>query len=151
MQAGTHRSRVRVRVRSFVDKHVLRMVSEHEARIMCGENADGTEMLGQDGKAIEAVARRLSRLKATLTDIQLLARERNERPSPAGLTFSDVQNNAFGSHFRALGSTDSIRALDRAAEKVAAWPEVHDYRNVIVCAGKVHGVSIMRPEHLAQL
>lgn len=146
-----HKPRLRVRVRSFVDKHVLRVVSEHEARIMCGENSDGTEMLGQDGKPIEAVARRLSRIKATLTDIQLLAPERNERPSACGLTFSDVQNNGLGAHFRALGSTDSIRALDRAADKVAAWPHVHDDRNVIICAGKVHGVSIMRPEQLAQL
>jgi hypothetical protein len=110
---------------------------------MCGEDWFGNSIEG-----MHVVARRLSRKKQKLTEIQLLAPARNERPSPASLTFSDVQNNAFGSHFRALGSTDSIRALDRAGDKVAAWPDVHDDRNVIICAGKVHGVTYVKlPTH----
>jgi hypothetical protein len=140
MQRGTHRNRVRVRVRSFVDLHVLQYVSEHEGRIMCGENSDGSRMIGCDGKPIEAVARRLSRLKASFTDIQLMASAKSERASGCSLSQIDVQNNAFAQAFSALGETDSISALERATAKVGAWPDVHDDRAVVISAGKAYGV-----------
>jgi hypothetical protein len=147
-----HRNRVLVCVRSFVDaSRILRRVTESEARIMCGENADGSEMLGQDGKPIEAVARRLSRRKAALTDIQLLAPVKSEKRGAASLSSSDTESNAFNQAFKALGDTDSIRQLERATAKYQAWPEVHDDRNVIVCAGKVHGVVHVAAGKLASL
>lgn len=127
-----------VRVHSCVDGHVLRHVSEREARLMCGEDSFGDRL-----EECDAVARRLSRKKQKLTDIQLLTPARAERNSACTLTLSDTQNNAFGQHFKALGSTDSIRAIDRAIDKIAMWPYVHDDRTVIISAGVVHGVVEM--------
>ena len=106
-----------------------------------GENGDGTEMLGQDGKPIEAIARRLSKRKAALTDIQLLERAKSERSGSACLTAADSRNNAFHEAFSALGPSDSIRALERARDKVSAWAHIFDDKAVIICAGKVHGVT----------
>src|SRR5579871_1263578 len=137
------RNRVRVRVRSSVTGEVLRFVSEGEARLMCAENADGSDMLDYRGTRIEPVAMRLSRLKAPLTDIRLLDLNRGKRQSPCTLTESDVKNNAFGKAFSALGNTDSIRALDRAVNKVDAWPDEHDRKAVVISAGKVHGVIVV--------
>jgi hypothetical protein len=157
MLRGTHRNRVRVRVRSFVTGQVLQYVTESEARVMCAENADGSEMLGQDGRPMEPVARRLSRRKAALTDIKLLARVKSERPSDCTLSQIDAETNAFAqARFNGSGvplclaATDSIAALDRAEDKVKAWPLVHDDRAVVICAGKVHGVVKMAaiPEQL---
>jgi hypothetical protein len=138
MQAGTHRNRVRVRVRSFVDGHTLQFVSEGEARIMCGERANGSEMLGQDGKPLEAVARRLSRLKAPLTDIKLLAPAKAERPSNCSLSQVEMRNNAFNEGFSAIAKTANdakmvhiVRPaindakknhLTRAASLYLSWP-----------------------------
>jgi hypothetical protein len=142
VKSRKHRNRVRVNVRSCVDGHILRVCSESEARQMCGENSDGSKMLGQDGKAVEPIAYRMTRLKAPLTDIKLLARERQPRNVKATLTFADVQNNAFAKAFKELGGPEiSIRALESAENKVAAWPEIHDDRAVVICAGKVY-----RPE-----
>jgi hypothetical protein len=138
---ASHRNRLRVRVRSFVDSHVLRCVSEREARIMCAENSDGSQMIGSDRKPLEPVADRLSRLKAPLMDIRLRAPERGEKPSPCTITLLDVVNNAFGQAYSQLGPTDSIRALQRSEDKISAWPEIHDERNVVISAGTAHGVK----------
>lgn len=142
-------------MRSFSDRGlplsqriVLRYVTECEARRMCGENADGTVMYGQDGRALEPEARRLSRLKAPLTDIELLATQRKVRPIGGTITRADVENNAFAKAFSALGPTDSIRALDRAEGKVDAWPEIYDEKAPVVCAGKVYGLTVMTTEEL---
>ena len=85
-----HKNRLRVKVRSFIDKgmalsqrRVLRYVGEAEARLMCGEDSFGN------------VARRLSAKKTPLTDIELLAPERQPRNVKATLTFSDSVNNGF--------------------------------------------------------
>jgi len=137
-----HRNRLRVRVRSFVDKHVLRFVAEGEARDMIAENADGSERCGEDGKPLEACAVRLTRLKAPLTDIRLLAPERQERRTTATITRSETENNAFVHEGVRLGPLDSIRALDSATSKVELWPEIHDDRNVVISAGKAHGVIV---------
>lgn len=108
---------------------------------MCAENSDGSEMLGQDGNPLEAIAYRLTRLKAPFTDIKLMEPERNKRSSPCTLTMSDVQHNGLGQAFSQLGPTDSIRAIERAIGKIEAWPEIHDTRNVVISAGKAHGVT----------
>ena len=42
-----------------------------------------------------------------------------------------------------LSADDSIRALERAEDKVAAWPHTHDDRAVVICAGKVFGVTVL--------
>lgn len=127
-----------VRVHSCVDGHVLRHVTEREARLMCAEDSFGDRL-----KEMDPVARRLSRKKQRLADITLLAPARAERNSACTLTLSDTQNNAFGQHFKALGPTDSIRAIARAVEKIEAWPYVFDERNVTICAGIVHGATVM--------
>ena len=116
---------------------------------MCGENSDGSKMLGQDGKPLEPIAYRLSRLKAPLTDIRLLALGRPPRQGSATLTFRDAENNAFARVFSALGDTDSIQALERSTSKVEAWPEIHDDRAVVVCAGKVYGATEVAERNVA--
>ena len=143
MPAGVHLNRLRVRVRSFVTNHVLRRVSEREAREMCDEDSRGDRLHLREPEAY-----RLSHKKAPLTDICLLAPAKSERPSPCTLTRSDVENNAFVQAFanRAhlpLSAKDSTRALDEAENKVKAWPEVHDNKAVIICAGTVHGATVM--------
>lgn len=105
---------------------------------MCAEDSTGNLL-----EEMDPIARRLSRKKHKLTDIKLLSPQRLERNSACTLTMSDVQNNAFGQHFKALGPTDSIRALDRAIDKVAVWPQIYDERNVIICAGKVYGATVV--------
>jgi hypothetical protein len=151
MPAGVNRNRVRVRVRSFVTDRALRWVSERQAREMCDEDSNGERLDLREPEAI-----RLSCKKAPLTDIRLLAPERGERSSPCTLTVRDVQNNAFVQAFAKqahlpLSAKDSMRSLDRAEAKVEAWPEVHDDRAVIVCAGKTHGATLMPQEQLARL
>jgi len=76
---------------------------------------------------MHVVARRLSRKKQKLTEIQLLAPARNERPSPTGLTFSDAQNNAFGSHFRALVQAARSRKLLHNSASIS-----HGYRKFVI-------------------
>jgi hypothetical protein len=95
--------------------------------------------------------------KARITAVKLSRRNLTYRPAQT-LTLTDVENNAFAQPRKSeagrqliLAESDSIRALDRATNKVEAWPDVYDDQNVVICAGKIHGASIMRPEHLAQL
>lgn len=137
---AAHRNRLRVRVRSFVTKAVLRYVSESEARIMIAENADGSEKLGEDMRPLEACALRLTRLKAPLTDIRLLAPERQPRRTTATITRGETENNAFVHEGVRLGPLDSIRALDAATAKVELWPKIHDKRNTVISAGVAYGV-----------
>ena len=129
-----------VRVRSSVDGHILRHVSERDARLMCAEDSHGEPIEG-----MEPSARRLTRKKERLTDIKLLQPERAKDSSPCTLTLSDMQNNALGKYFNWLGSTDSIRAIERATAKVDAWPEEHDEKAVIISAGEVHGAAFYCP------
>jgi hypothetical protein len=136
---AAHRNRLRVRVRSFVDGHVLRFVSESEARAMIAENADGSEMLGEDGKPVEAIAKRISLKKHDL-EIKLLAPLRRERTSPCTLTCSDADKNSIVHIGARISAKDSIRALEAAAAKVNAWPSIHDSRAPVVSAGTVYGV-----------
>jgi hypothetical protein len=151
--ANKHRSRVRVRVRvrSYVDSsRILHYVTESEARLMCGENADGSEMIGQDGQPIEPIARRLSLKKHQLTDIRMLAPVKGDGVVKTALSFADVVNNAFAKAFKVLGGPEiSIRSLQRAEGKVDAWPEIYDEKAVVICAGKVHGVTFVPREMLA--
>lgn len=139
MKRGVHRNRARVRVRSFVTGLVIRYVSELEARQMCDEDSKGERLYLR-----EPDAWRLSKKKQPLTDIKLVSALRSERPTEATLTFRDVDNNAMAKGFKVLGGPEiSIRALDRAEDKVEAWPEVHDDKAVVICAGKVHGVTFV--------
>lgn len=124
-----------VRVRSSVDSHILRHVTERDARLMCAEDSHGDPLDG-----IEPTARRLTRKKEKLTDIKLLHPERAKDSSPCTLTLSDIQNNAFGKAFKWLGPADSIRALERAEAKVGAWPDEHDDQAVVISGGKAFGV-----------
>lgn len=41
--------------------------------------------------------------------------------------------------------------VDQSMSKVEAWPEIYDDKNVVVCAGQVHGVRQVSPEQLAAL
>lgn len=124
-----------VKVHSCADGHVLRHVTEREARLMCGEDSFGDRL-----EEMEPCARRLSRKKQRLSDIVLLQPAKAERTSPCTITRSEVENNAFGQAYQALGPTDSIRAIERAIGKIEAWPEIHDDRNVVISAGVAHGV-----------
>ncbi len=112
---------------------------------MIGENADGSERLGSDGKAIQAVAKRLTRLKEPLTDIKMLSPRHNERPSACTLTMSDVEKNALDYQGSVISAKDSIRAIDRASNKVKVWPEIHDHKSPTVSAGKAIGVFCQYP------
>ena len=138
---AAHRNRQRVRVRSFVDSHILRFCSEREARILCGETNDGHSLIGDDGKVVQPVAIRLSRLKAPLTDIKLLAPQRRDRQSPSSIIVSESENNAFVHEGVRLSPNDAIRPLDRAVEKIDAWPTVYDEKAPVICAGKAYGAS----------
>lgn len=141
-----HRNRIRVRIRSFVDKHVLRTCSEAEARLMCAEDS-----FGQAIEGLEPVAIRMTRLKAPFTDIRLLVPERRERRTTATITRAETENNAFVHEGVCLGPLDSMRELDAATGKIEAWPEVYDQKNVIVCAGRIHGAIEVPREELAAL
>lgn len=141
-----HRNRVRVNVHSFVDGHVLRLCSEADARLMCAEDSEGNPIEG-----CKPIARRLSRKKSKLTDIQLIARERNERTSPCTITMREAERNAFAQAGFALGAENRISTFEASIDKIDSWPNVHDENNVVVCAGKVHGVLTIPREQLAQL
>jgi hypothetical protein len=128
--AGKHRNRARVRVRSFLDNRVLRIVSESIARQMCDEDLAGGRL---DNCLPEAY--RLSPKSAPLTDIRLLAAERAHQRTGATLSARDSQNNAFAKAFGVAGGPEiSIRQLEAAEVKVNAWPEVHDYKAVLALA-----------------
>lgn len=103
--------------------------------MMCGEDTHGDPIEG-----LEPIARRLTRKKERLTDIKLLHSERAKDSSPCTITLSDMQHNALGKAFKWLGSTDSIRALERATAKIDSWPTEHDDQAVVISAGKAFGV-----------
>lgn len=148
MQRGTHRNRVRVRVRSCCVEYtmkicgyyakILQYVSEREAREMCDEDSHGNRLWER-----EPVAVRLSAKKAPLTDVRLLQPAKSEHNTSACLSAADSENNAFASapNFRIAGPGQSIRALDRSMRKTEVWPEIYDDKAVVICAGKVHGVT----------
>jgi len=66
-----------------------------------------------------------------LTDIRLLAPERQPRRTTATITRANG-NNAFVHEGVRLGPLDSIRALDAATAKVELWPKIHDKRNTVI-------------------
>jgi hypothetical protein len=72
--------------------------------------------------------------------VRLTSLLRSERPSPCTLTKSDAENNAMVHNGARIEENQSIRSLDRAANKVAAWPSVHDSKATVVSAGTVYGV-----------
>jgi hypothetical protein len=41
--------------------------------------------------------------------------------------------------------------VDQSMSKVEAWPEVFDQKNLVICAGQVHGIRRVSPEELASL
>jgi hypothetical protein len=136
----------RVNVRSRVDGRILFRVAEREARLLCAEDSQGNPLDG-----MEPIADRLSRKKAALSDIQLKSLARDEKPSPCTLTKSDMLNNGIAAVNPELrkpgqfsdGSINPLRIgnyLDAAASKVEEWPAAHDQRNVVIAAGKAHGV-----------
>jgi len=142
----------RVRVRSRVDGRVLFHVAEREARLLCAEDSEGNPLDG-----MECVADRLSRKKAPLTDIQLKMLARDEKPSPCTLTKSDMLNNGIAAVNPELrkqgrfsdGSVNDFKIgnyIDASASKVEEWPFAHDTRNVVIAAGKAHGVIVANPE-----
>lgn len=73
----------------------------------------------------------------TFEAVQLKYARKHNRNSACTLTLRDVENNAFALAFSQLGPTDSIRALERAMDKVNAWPDVHDTKAVCISAGRV--------------
>jgi hypothetical protein len=127
-----------VRVRSIFG-HVLRHVSHSEALRMIGQDSHGNEL-----ENLEPVARRLTRKKAPLTDIRLLAPERLKNSDPCSITPREMELNAYYSEpkqvYNHLAAGESIRELERAIAKIDFWPDVHDDRNVIISAGHAHGV-----------
>jgi hypothetical protein len=142
---AAHRNRLRVRVRSCVDGHILRYVSESEARLMIAQNADGSDKYGEDGKPMEAVAYRLSRLKAALTDIKMAMPLHRDRQSPCTITWGETVNSAFVHPGVRLSAKDAIRPLDAAVNKVQAWPSTHDDKAPVISAGKPYGVFCPYP------
>jgi hypothetical protein len=114
--------------------------------MMCAENSFGNPLEGVEPKAV-----RLSRKKQQLTDIKMLALERGEKPSACALKMSDMLNNGMGAANPELrkrgrfsdGSVNDLRIgnyIDRAMSKVEEWPHAHDQKNVVIAAGKAHGV-----------
>ena len=86
-------------------------------------------------------ARRLSRPKQPLTDVLLLEPERLRVGSPTGLTANDAALNAFGAARLAERKPFGSRIgnnIDRAMSKVEQWPDVHDTKNVVICAGRLY-------------
>lgn len=132
-------------VRSCVDGHYLCSVHLSEARDMIGENSDGSERLGSDGKPLQAVAKRLNRLKEPLRQIKMLAPMRTPKTSPCTITCSEVEKNAVVRDGGMIHAKDSIRALDAAAAKVRVWPEIHDHKSPTVSAGVAIGVFCQYP------
>jgi hypothetical protein len=119
-------------------KRILRYVSVSDAREMCGEDKNGDAIEGSTPSA-----RRITRKKAPLRDIQLLNLEKASRGSPASLTLADAEANAAGSahyHLRRFGRGDDGRPdvevlgnrVDRAMTKLEHWPSVGDTRAVRV-------------------
>lgn len=132
-------------VRSCVDGHYLCSVPLSEARDMIGENSDGSERLGSDGKPLQAVAKRLNRLKEPLRQIKMMAPMRTAKTSPCTITCSEVEKNAAVREGGTIHAKDSIRALDAAAAKVRVWPEIHDSKAPTVSAGIAFGVFCVYP------
>lgn len=135
-----------VRVRSAADNRVLRHVTEREARLMCAEDSHGDPIDG-----LEPMARRVSRKKQRLVDIQLLQPLKQERTSPCTITMREAERNAFAQAGFALGAENRISTFEASIDKIEYWPHVHDENNVVICAGKVHGVLTIPREQLAQL
>lgn len=111
-------STVRLRSRNG---HLVRCITERQAREMCGEDSFGNRL-----SELEPVARRLTRKKAPLRDIQMLELVRAHEQDPASLTMSDM-----------LGNVSGVR---RAMDKVAAWAFTGDDRAV-----RVGPLGVMQP------
>lgn len=87
---------------------------------------------------VVALRRRGTKPKPGIFDaIQLKFAQGNRRNSGATITPREMEANAFGKGFNALGPGDSIRELERAIEKVDGWPDEHDTKAVCISAGRV--------------
>jgi hypothetical protein len=128
-----------------VNGNLLRHITLTQALEMLGETLSGDSIENVYPSAV-----RISRKKAKLADIRLMALERNEKPSACTLKMSDMVNNGIGAanpQLRKMGreggrvSTLKIgNYIDRAMSKVEAWPEAHDTRNTVISAGTAFGV-----------
>jgi hypothetical protein len=136
---------------------VLRWVTEREARVLCAENQDGSPMYEPDGTLMDSKAKRLSRLKAPLTDIKLRQPDRGDKPTACTLKLSDMLNNAVGAanpELRKPGTYASGKVnplkignyIDRAMAKVEAWPEAHDTKSPVIAAGVAYGSMCLWPQ-----
>lgn len=111
---------------------------------MIAENADGSDMLGNDGRPLEAVARRISLRKHAL-EIKLIAPLRQERTDRCTIPRRAVENNAFIHNGVRLSEKDSMHQLDADVELIEAWPAIHDSKAAIISAGTVYGVFCPYP------
>lgn len=119
---AAHRNRVHVH--SFVDGRYLRSVPIREAR----------EML--DSGDAESMARHRDRITA----IRLRSRQRTDHKMRSGaITSAEAENNALAHNGAQLAPDERIGTYQRSIDKISAWPEIHDDRATVVCAGRVYG------------
>lgn len=112
---------------------LIRHVTLKQALEMIAEDLGGNEVEG-----LERVARRLTRKKAALTEIKMLAPVQMKDGDPCTLTRSDMEGNAIARADHELRGTGKY--ADRAASKVEAWPDTHDDRAPVISAGFAFGV-----------
>jgi len=102
-----------------------------------------------------------------LQPIPMQSRTLNPLRSKIPLVGTDMELNAEGAFADAKGIAgvrkygvnrfgavdDEIvgNRIDQSMSKVETWPLVYDQKNVVICAGKVHGVREISAEQLAAL
>jgi len=64
--------------------------------------------------------------------------------SKATITRGEMERNGLQQLFRRLDASETIASMVSAEEKVAAWPEVFDEKNVGICAGVIINPTVMQ-------
>jgi len=104
---------------------------------------------------------------ACLQPVPMQSRTLNPLRSKIPLVGTDMELNAEGAFADAKGIAgvrkygvnrfgavdDEIvgNRIDQSMSKVETWPLVYDQKNVVICAGKVHGIREIPAEQLAAL
>jgi|SRR5579862_5031013 len=93
--------------------------------------------------------------------VPMQSRTSNPIHSKIPLVQTDMELNAEGlvdgsrkfglNRFGAVDDQIVGNRVDQSMSKVEAWPEVYDTKNVVICAGLVHGLTHVNAEALLSL
>jgi hypothetical protein len=121
--------------------HHIGTITTERALIRAADGQVSLRYKGRGRKARVTAAHEIFQKTASHSGTTITAREVE--------LFALIQ--AAGKYHLPLSSNDTIRSLNRTEDKLGAWPEIHDDRAVIICAGQAHGVKLVPSDQFSKL